>query len=63
MRDKGALSFLGVETVVGRVDLGSGLGAGVLGLAGLDAGVAGAGLDGLAVHKLGRVHLELQNGK
>ena len=41
----------------GGVDLGTGLGAAVLGLAGLDAGVSGAGLDGLAVHKLGGVNL------
>ncbi len=49
----------GLETELGHggVDLGTGLGAAVLGLAGLDAGVSGAGLDGLAVHELGGVNL------
>lgn len=40
----------------GRVDLSTSLGAGVLGLAPLYAGVLGSGLDSLAVHKLGRVN-------
>jgi len=54
----------GLEPDVGHggVDLGTGLGAAVLGLAGLDAGVSGAGLDGLAVHKLGGVNLILKVG-
>ena len=49
----------GLEAELGHggVDLGTGLGAAVLGLTGLDAGVSGAGLDGLAVHKLGGVNL------
>ncbi len=53
----GAPRGLEAELGHGGVDLGTGLGAAVLGLAGLDAGVSGAGLDGLAVHELGGVNL------
>jgi len=53
---------LGTELLHGGVDVGSGLGAGVLELALLHALVSGARLDGLAVHKLGGINLELEVG-
>lgn len=58
------MSTGGLEAELGHggVDLGTGLGAAVLGLTGLNAGVSGAGLDGLAVHKLGGVNLVLKVG-